>query len=256
MRDQELESALRWIGATLDYPAPTAMASAVRARLRVPRRAGVATRFAFAPALVTIVLLGLVIALGSPGARAAAGEFLHLRGIDIFRVPAVTATLPPLKVTFNGSRVSLDAARRAVRFPILVPAAPELGAPDDVFIETVGASDRLTLVYRERPGIPVSPVAGVSALVVEVRGFVDEGLLGKAVGPGTRIETVAVNGNRGFWLEGAPHLYFYLDPSGSVQQETLRLASNTLVWVQNSVTVRLEAQVDRATALRIAATFR
>ena len=65
-----------------------------------------------------------------------------------------------------------------------------------------------------------------------------------------------MNDGRGFWLEGAPHLYFYRDPNGSVQQETLRLAGNTLVWVQNGITVRLEAQVDQATALRIAGTFR
>ncbi|MDQ2952254.1 MAG: hypothetical protein M3R54_08315, partial [Chloroflexota bacterium] len=156
----------------------------------------------------------------------------------------------------GGARLSLDGARRAVRFPILVPASAELGAPDDVFVETVGTSDRLTLVYRQRAGIPVSPDAGVSALVVEVRGTVDEVLLGKATGPGTRIVPVQVNGGRGFWLEGAPHLYFYRDPNGNVQQETLRLAGNTLVWVQNGVTVRLEAQIDQPTALRIAATFR
>jgi hypothetical protein len=96
----------------------------------------------------------------------------------------------------------------------------------------------------------------VSALVVEVRGTVDSVLLGKATGPGTRIVPVEVNGGPGFWLEGAPHLYFYRDPAGIVVQETLRLAGNTLVWVQNGVTVRLEAQVDQATALRLAATFR
>ena len=256
LREDELETALRRIGAELDYPVPTAMAHAVRARLREPRRHGFLARFAFAPALVTILLLGLVITLGSPDARSAAGEVLHLRGIDIFRVPSVPSTLPPLRMALGGARVSLEDARRAVRFPVLVSASAEFGTPDDVFVETVGTSDRLTLVYRQRAGIPVSPDAGVSALVVEVRGTVDSVLLGKATGPGTRIVPLQVNGGPGFWLEGAPHLYFYRDPSGNVVQETLRLAGNTLVWVQNGVTVRLEAQVDQATALRIAATFR
>ncbi len=257
MRDDELEAALREIGQRLDYPRPVAMASAVRARLRTPRASGWSrSRFAFAPAFVTLGLLAVVIALASPDARASAQVFLHLRGIDIFPVPTVPASLPPLRIAFNGARVSLEEARRAVRFPMLVPASAELGAPDDVFVETVGPTDRLTLVYRQRSGIPVSIDAGVSALVVEVRGTVDEVLLGKATGPGTRIVPVQVNDGRGFWLEGAPHLYFYRDPNGSVQQETLRLAGNTLVWVQNGITVRLEAQVDQATALRIAGTFR
>jgi hypothetical protein len=255
MRDDELETALREIGQRLDYPRPTSMANAVRARLREPR-ATVRTHVAFAPALVTLALLAVVISLGSPDARAAAGEFLHLRGIDIFRVPSVPATLPPLQLSIAGERTTLDDARRRVRFTPRVPAAAELGAPDDVFIETVGTTDRLTLVYRQRPGIPVSAGAGVSALVVEARGTVDEALFAKATGPGTRIEPVNVNGGQGYWLEGAPHLFFYRDQNGNIVSDTLRLAGNTLVWVQDGVTIRLEAQVPKDQALQIAATFR
>jgi hypothetical protein len=213
-------------------------------------------RFAFAPALVTLLLLGAVITFGSPSARSAAGEFLHLRGIDIFRVPSVPATLPPLQLSIAGERTTLDAARRRVRFTPRIPAAAELGAPDDVFVETVGTTDRLTLVYRQRASIPVSASAGVSALVVEARGTIDEALFAKAAGPGTRVEPVTVNGGRGYWLEGAPHVFFYRDPNGAVVNDTLRLAGNTLVWVQDGVTIRLEAQVTKDRALLLAATFR
>lgn len=254
MRDAELESVLRDIGQRLDYPRPTAMASAVRARLREPRP--LPARFAFAPALLTLLLLAVLITLGSPDARAAAGEFLHLRGIDIFPVPTVPATLPPLQLSLAGERTTLEDARRRVRFTPRIPASAELGAPDDVFVETVGTTDRLTLVYRQRAGIPVSASAGVSALVVEARGSVDEALFAKATGPGTRIEPVSVNGWRGYWLEGAPHVFFYRDATGSVVNDTLRLAGNTLVWVQDGVTIRLEAQMAKERALQIAATFR
>ncbi|HUQ41787.1 MAG TPA: hypothetical protein VM052_04720 [Candidatus Limnocylindrales bacterium] len=255
MTDAELEVTLRQIGERLDYPEPRAMAHAVTARLRGPRR--VSPRgFAFAPALVTLAILAIVVALGSPDARASAGELLHLRGIDIFRVPSVPATLPPLRISFTGDRVSLEEARRRVRFTPRVPTAPQLGAPDDAFVETVGSTDRLILVYRERAGIPVSPSAGVSALVVEVRGVVDQALLGKATGPETKIDALPVNGVPGYWLEGAPHLFFYRDAAGSIREETLRLAGNTLVWVQDGVTIRLEAQVTRAEALRLAESFR
>jgi hypothetical protein len=168
----------------------------------------------------------------------------------------VPASLPPLRITFTGERTTLDAARARLRFTPRVPSAAELGAPDDVFVETVGTSDRLTLVYRQRAGIPVSSEAGVSALVVEVRGTIDEALFAKATGPGTRIEGVNVNGAAGYWLEGAPHLFFYRDPSGNVVNDTLRLAGNTLVWVQDGITIRLEAQVSKEAALRFAATFR
>ena len=257
MRDDELETALKDIGQRLDYPLPVAMASAVRARLRTPRASGWGrSRLAFAPAFVTLALLAVVVALASPDARATAQVFLHLRGIDIFPVPTVPASLPPLRITFTGERTTLDAARSRLRFVPRVPSAPEFGAPDDVFVETVGTSDRLTLVYRQRAGIPVSPDAGVSALVVEVRGTLDEALFAKATGPGTRVEPVNVNGATGYWLEGAPHLFFYRDPSGNVVNDTLRLAGNTLVWVQDGVTIRLEAQVAKSDALRLASTFR
>lgn len=256
--DLELEATLKEIGERLDYPRPVAMAAAVRSRLREPRpRTGTQVpRFAFAPAFVTIAILAIVVTLGSPDARAAAGEFLHLRGIDIFRVPAVPTALPPLRIAVAGLRTTLDDARRRVRFTLRVPTAADLGAPDDVFVETTGASDRVTLVYRQRSGIPVSKEAGVSALVVEFRGVLDERLLGKATGPGTRIEAVTVNGGRGFWLEGVPHLFFYRDPSGSVQDETLRLAGNTLVWEQDGLTIRLEADISKERALRLASSFR
>jgi hypothetical protein len=257
MRDDELETTLVEIGERLSYPTPTQLASAVRARLREPRaRRAFWTAPAFAPAFVTIALLLLVVAIASPGLRTAAQEFLHLRGIDIFPVPSVASVAPSLPVAVPGERTTLDEARRRVRFAIRVPTAPELGAPDDVFVETTSTSDTVTLVYRVRAGIPVSPEAGVSAMVVEVRGALDEILLGKATGPGTRVEAVTVGGGRGFWLEGTPHQFFYRDPGGSVRPETLRLAGNTLVWEQDGVTIRLEASVTKDQALQIAATFR
>ena len=254
MRDEELEATLRDIGGHLDYPAPVAMADAVRARLHEPRRR--TWRIALAPVLATVAVLAIVVTLALPDARAAAREFLHLRGIDIFPVPSVPATLPPPKITFSGDRVTLAEARSRMRFAPLLPASAQLGEPDDVYVESLGTSDRLTLVYRQRTGIPVSANAGVSALVVEVRGTLDELLLGKATGPGTRVEAVNVGASRGYWIEGEPHLFFYRDVNGTPQQETLRLAGNTLVWEQGGVTLRLEAQVSRDEAIALASTFK
>jgi hypothetical protein len=254
LRDEELEAALRDIGSRLDYPAPTAMASAVRARLRTPRRSG--WRLVFAPAALTAALLLLVVGALASDLPANAIDYLRVRGIDIFPVPSVPATLPPPKIAFGGDRVTLAEARSRVRFTVQAPSAPELGAPDDVYVETVGATDRLTLVYRQRSGIPLSPSAGVSAIVVELGGTIDAQLLGKGTGPDTPVEPVNVGGARGYWMEGAPHLFFYRDPNGNAVQETLRLAGNTLVWEQGSVTMRLEAQVTKEEALRLAASFR
>jgi hypothetical protein len=49
---------------------------------------------------------------------------------------------------------------------------------------------------------------------------------------------------------------FYTSNGGaSFITDTLRLAGNTLIWEQNGLVMRLEAQVDKTTALRIAASF-
>ncbi len=257
MRDEELEATLVDIGGRLDYPQPTRMAQAVRARLREPRpKRPLWSAPAFAPAFVTLALLLVVVALGSPGVRSAAREFFHLRGIDIFPVPSVATVAPTLPVTIPGERVSLDEARRRVHFTVRQPTVPELMAPDAVVLDTTGGAERVTLLYGERAGLPPTQVPGASVLLVEFRGSVDAAFFGKGFGPGTTLEEVTVNGGRGFWLAGAPHFFFYRDPSGGIQQETLRLAGNTLLWEQDGVTLRLEAAVTKDQALRIAASVR
>jgi hypothetical protein len=256
MRDDELERALTEVGQRLAYPASTAIAAAVRERIRRPRPWWMAlVGRPLAPALVTAAVLLLVTAFALPDVRSAAAEFLHLRGIDIFPVPSVHAATTGAPLSFAGERVTLAEARRRAPF-LVVPDAPELGAPDDLYIDTSGAATRVSLVYRARPGITPSRELGLAALVVEFRGSIEEVLLGKAAGPGTKVEPVSINGARGFWLEGEPHLFFYRDPSGDVRQDTLRLAGNTLVWVQGEVTLRLEAQITKDQALRIATSFR
>ena len=255
MTEQELDATLAALGEQLAYPRPTRLADAVRARLREPRAgrwwdALRSPRYAFAPILATLAVLALVVTLANPDARAAAIQFLHVRGTPV-------ATAVP-RATFAGALTTLDEARRGADFTVLAPTDPRLGAPDEVYRgkSPSGTHDVVTLVYTARAGIPVSREAGVSALVVEFRGRVDESLFGKVAGAGTRIEDVTVNGGKGFWIEGEPHLFFYRDEAGNPQSETLRLAGNTLLWEQDGVTFRLEAQVSRDDALRIAASFR
>lgn len=255
MRDDELEATLRDVGQRLAYPEPTRLADAVRARLREPHPKTSGWR-GLVPALVTAAFLVVVVTAGLPAARATADELLRLRGIAIFRVPGAPSSAPTADVAIPGERVTLAAAQARASFRVRVPAVADLGAPDDVYLDVSAAGERVTLVYRERRGIPRSSVAGVSALVVEFRGVVDEQLFAKAVGPGTRIERVNVNGGRGYWMEGEPHLFFYRDASGAIRDETLRLAGNTLLWEQDGITLRLEANVTKDEALAIASSFR
>ena len=263
MHDDELERTLTDIGQRLAYPRSTALTSAVRERIAARPRPSWRDRVtgrSLAPALVTVALLLFVTALALPGVQAAARDFLRLRGIDLFPVASVPAVTPRPSTTASGTafapgdRVSLAEARARTHFTIALPAS--LGQPDEVYVQTANTGEHVTVVYRERPGIPVSPASGVAAVVVELRGGVESGFFAKGIGPDTRIEDVTIDGARGYWLEGAPHFFFYRSPDGAIIQETFRLAGNTLLWERDGLVYRLEAQVSKAQALELAASFR
>jgi len=247
MRDAELERTLGEIGEGLAYPRSSAMASSVRARIASrprPRFGGFGRPML--PAALTLGFLLLVAAFGP--------QILRLGNVEIFPLRTTPPAASGRPLPISGDHVSLEQARTRAQFAIRIPT--ELGAPDDVVIETSGGGEIVTLAYRERAGIPQSAALGAAVLIGEFRGTIEEPLFAKATGPDTKIEPVSINGARGFWLEGAPHLFFYRDPAGAVRQDTLRLAGNTLIWEQDGVTMRLEAQVTKEQAVRIAGTFR
>ena len=256
--DHELERALSEIGERLPSPSRD-MWPAIRERID-KRRAhrwwalGV-PRSMLAPIAATVAVL-LVVALAlTPDLVARAAEILGLRGVQIFRVTATPSPTPTTgaNVTFTGQRAaSVDEASRIAGFAVREPTA--LGAPDEIYVDA--APVRVTLVYRSRPGMPATALPGISALVVEFRGRLDQAVVGKTAGPDAHLESVPLNGGVATWLSGQPHQFFYFDPNGNFQPETLRLAGNTLLWEEGGVTYRLEAQVTKEEAVRLASTLR
>lgn len=186
-----------------------------------------------------LALLGLTL-LASPAARDALADRLGLRGVSIVHVPEATPLAVPAGATLGlGPPVSLDDARRLLGTDLLFPT--ELAVPDEVY----GATGQVWLIYRAR-----------GVLMTELRASIDaEVLLNKSIPPGTHIEEVQVNGNRGYWIAGAVHI-LARESGGNFRDSPPRLAGNTLVWEQSGVTVRIEAAFDRDAAQRIAASVR
>lgn len=286
--DAELEGALADLGARLAYPPTPDLASAVRRRTASPHlRGGAGVKLAAIAALV-VFLLAAAVATLFPGASSAVADRLGLRGIRIFYTAAVpTATpapvatpiptsvataVPTLAVTpiptsvvtptpvgiglALGAPISLGDARGRVAFAILTPTAPDLGPPDEVYLGFPLAGGQVALVYRARPTLPAAPETGVGLLLTEFHADLAPDYFGKGLGPGTRLEQVTVNGERGFWISGQPHMFFYTDPQGTIHDEQFRLASNTLLWEHDGTTFRLEATLARNEALRIAESVR
>lgn len=271
LTDAELEALLRDVGGHLRYPAARDLAERVRQRIQAGPERGATwldtlRGLRLAPVAVTLLVILAGAAVLSPQVRAGAAEFLRLRGIDLFPVPAVptptaspgsgVATLAPSPRLALGSRITLAEARDTPEFRVLVPVDPLLGEPDEVYRLIGPTGTQIAFVYVDRPGIPRSAV-GVAALVHQFRGGgVDASFLGKGIGPGTRVEEVAVDGARGLWVEGQLHFFFYRDAGGTVREETLRLAGNVLLWERDGVLLRIEAQLTKAEALRVAGTMR
>jgi hypothetical protein len=260
---RELEADLADLGRRLDYPAPgPELVLAVGRRLRSAEVAESATmrplfrpawqRAAVAVAAMVAVLTGVLIV--SPGAREAMARWLGLRGARLEVVPTLpSAPARPLgEGLFLGRRVSLAEAGRSVPYRIQVPTLPELGSPDEVYLDATGEGI-VSLVYRTRPGIPPATETGAALLVTEFRARIDEELIDKKVlGTGTVIEAVTVDGGDGFWLEGRPHVLLFQNPDGSLIEQSVRLAANVLLWERGDLTLRIEGDITRDQAIRIA----
>jgi hypothetical protein len=98
----------------------------------------------------------------------------------------------------------------------------------------------------------VSGQTGVSVLITEARGTVDKGFFGKMLGPDATLEEVQVNGHPGYWIAGKPHVFFFMDANGKFRDETMRLATNTLIFDNGGTIVRIEGDLTKAQALEIA----
>jgi hypothetical protein len=285
----ELEQQLTALGAELDWPATPDLA----ARTYLPARrshqvtspqagkypakpgdgeiqAGIARgrwggasgtylerRWALAAVAVVIALAALVAYQPS---RDAIANWLNVHtSIQRVHVLATPSPQPPGPLGERlglGGRTTLTAARKQVTWHIGIPAS--LGQPDEVYLQPPAdapAQGEVTLVYATRPGIAVAGQTGVSVLITEARGAVNKNFFGKMLGPGTTLEEVSVAGHQGYWIAGAPNVFFFTDANGNFRNETMRLATNTLILDDGGTVVRIEGNLTKAQALQIAASL-
>jgi hypothetical protein len=252
----ELEQQLSRLGVELEWPATPNLAPAVRRQIAI-RQPRFDNRWAMAAAAVILALA----ALGAyPPSRDAIAGWINLH--TFFRTVPHLATPTPLPPGPLGRRLglgdqtTLPAARAAIKWSLLVPNS--LGQPDEAYLQPPSDSPsggEVTLVYAARPGLPAAGETGVGVLITEARGAVDSNYFGKMIGPGTTIEPVTVAGSSGYWVSGAPNVFAFVDSSGNVRFETLRLATNTLLIDVGGTVVRIEGNLTKAQALEIAASL-
>jgi hypothetical protein len=265
----ELEARLTTLGRELEWPATPNLRETVGAALaarqvipiaeaRVARaRPWYQSRWAVAAAAVILAVAALV-AYQPTRDTIANWLNLHTRFQQVPVLPT-PSTLPPGPLGTRlglGAETTLTQATGAVKWHVLVPSS--LGQPDEVYLQLPAdgpPQGEVTLVYSARPGIPTSGQTGVGVLVTEARGSVDSQFFRKMFGPDTTVEPVTVAGHQGYWISGAPHTILLIDAAGSVREETLRLATNTLLIDEGGTIVRIEGDLTKAQALQIAASF-
>jgi hypothetical protein len=253
--DAMLERLLRDVGAHLDDPHPAGLAAAVRARLVAEPRSGPRSpRLGWRPrpAWLAFATLALIVALSgallvSSGTRDAVADWLGLRGVSIEQREPPTELGSDLDL---GRPVTLAEARERVDFDVLVPHG--YGEPDEVYVADAPGGKRVTLLYQPTGDLPRADASGVGLLLTEFRADVPEAAISKLAGSGVALEEVTVDGEPGYWFEGAPHAVLFADENGDLFEDEARLAGNTLIWERGPLTLRIESGLTRDEAIRVA----
>lgn len=235
--ERGLELGLRELASLVSYP-PTPDLSA-RVRRTLVRRDGGEGRPLRWRSLrrgLALALIGLLVMAGS-----AVAIGLGLRGLSIVFVES-----PPEGVGDRldlGDRVTVPEAEQRVGYDIVVPTA-ETGQPDEIYVDDRGGLEQVALVYLDD--------SAVDLLITQFRATSELTPAVKEIGPGTRVEPVAVSGDTGFWIEGNGHVLRYRAPGGVAIEDRTRLVGDVLVWQRGELTVRIEGASSQDEAIAIA----
>ena len=246
----ELELQLLALREDIAWPPTPDLATPVQARVarepqeRVRRRRRAWLPGRLVPALVALLILLLAfgaLLAASPSVRATLRDWLGIGSVRIARVQSLPDIAPARRLEL-GRRATVAQANAHLGSPIATVRA--LGRPAAIYVDDV-PPPRVSLVYAARPGLPPG-VGGVGALLDELQGDATA-FIEKFVAGGVPITPVRVNGERGYFI-GAPHAVTLPDALRP------RIAGNTVVWLHDAVTYRLETKLGRAAAVRLAET--
>ncbi len=286
--DDDLGAALRALAADVAWPVAAATAGqsdlAARVRARLEASAPPATlaperprlspwHWASARRALILAIVGLLAlaaiagaaGLGLPGLRIIfGGPSAAPPGPTASATPAATSagagasgpgrtsvTPAPLGTDLHlGQTVDPATLDAEAGFAVKEPADPSVGAPDTLWVDPT-RNDQVSLVWASSAHLPATTEPGIGLILTAFRGAVDDAWYTKALGPGTTISPVTVNGQRGYWVSGDPHQFFYEGPAGFIE-ESRRWVGDVLLWTDGTITYRLETSLGRDAAIAIA----
>jgi hypothetical protein len=263
-RSTDLEPRLAQLAQEVEFPPTPDLAMAVARRLQkmpssrhVPRPIRpriVPARRTLAIALGGLLATAAAALAASPGLRDAVFDAFGIGGVRVERVSELPP-VPPGAGPSLGERVTLAEAETRTGFNLLTIRRPRFGPPAGVYTREVNGTPIVSCAYESRPGLSPSPHTESGLILTQFRARLEQELIGKVILAETGVERVQIAGRPGYWLEGAKHVIAYRTERGSFEQSP-RLAGNTLVWQRGPITLRLEGEISRAQALRIARSVR
>lgn len=243
-REQRLERQLTSLGDAIDWPTPAPrLSTQVLARIESkPSSAGRGWR-RMTIAIAAVVVVALVF-VASPTARQAVADLLDAAGV---RISFTADTTPVAGAGLDlGQPVSVERVPDAVGFDVRIPVGDQPGPPDGIYLSE---GDQVTMVWTGTPALPAAGTTDIGLLLTQGEATHGLEVAEKAVGPGTDVHNLMVEGQPGLWIEGAPHSLTFLDAEGNPVEETTRLAANVLLWGAHGVNHRLETTGNLQTAM-------
>lgn len=263
---RDLEAAFRRLSQQLEVPAPPDYATRVRERLESDsvmtrpterrRRLGLTRPLRRLAAATIVAILAIAAVLSVPATRDAVADLFGFAGVSVRTAPGPA---PSPRTTVDaaldlGEAVTLDEARGRLSFPVSLPSAPGLAAPDAIYVTDGPGLESVSVVYRPNAGLPATADTQVGLLLSEYAGTAAP-YFDKLIDAGEPVTQVTVgDGWPGLYFT-SPHQILVRGPDGLVHEDRPRLAAPTLVWVREGVTYRLEAALDLEQALAVAASI-
>jgi hypothetical protein len=239
--DADVISALESLRESLDASPAGDVVSDVRAAIdaevrRKRRRRGTAV------AIVAVASTLLI-----PGVRTAVAHRFGIGAVNVHETNP-GETVPPVGEAFDlGQRVDLEQVRSKIDYELRVPSMPELPRPT-VYLRDNGV---VSLVYPNSPSLPETGITGVGLIITQFAGD-SRDIMEKYLESGPDARQLTINGKHALWITGGDHYVFFINQDKGVVDVPGHVAGNTLLWVDNSVTIRLEADISQADAVRIA----
>lgn len=240
--DADVISALESLRQSLDASRAGDVVSDVRAAIDAEARHRKRRRRGIGVAIVAIASTLLI-----PGVRTAVAHRFGIGGVNVHQTNP-GETVPPVGGSFDlGQRVDLEQVRSKVDYELRVPSLPELPRPT-VYLRDNGI---VSLVYPESSLLPDPAGTGVGLIITQFTGD-SRDIMEKFLESGPDVHQLIVNRQHALWITGGDHYVFFINQDKGVVDVPGHVAGNTLLWVDAGVTVRLEADISEADAVRIA----